>query len=318
MTASKGVLLGLVIFAGVTKYSLASSADSKKEEAILKAYRLLEEAVRTGNGKLWLDLHTREILEQMDTPMKEMMQQGFPGRPVIRLQDSSLIVQESNAAVFGKFINEDGSSQFHAVRFVLEQGKWKILEEQISNGSIDPHSFLPPEDGSFLRRGSPWAKIPYAEKKDEHLVDDATNAWDMQAALDESFLYIRLSSKTELPAVGKEVTEQGITGAPSLPHIVVAIPSESEQFEIFIGDVTTTKFGETPRHFVNYSMTFNHRNDMIFSCHATSPSRLLQVNGKLIDVKIPRASLDLWEGVSLQLISRGPMSGFLPYGPEQF
>ncbi len=211
------------------------------------------------------------------------------------------------------------------MRFVLEEGDWKILEEQISEGPIDPHSFLPPESGSFLRQGTPWAEISYATKTAELSKDDATRNWEMQAALDESFLYVRLSSETELPAVGTEVKEQGVTGAPAIPNIVVERTSDQTQtdtktdrFEIFIGDVTTTKFGTKPRHHVNYSMSFKHGDKTIFYCHATSMNRILQVHGKLIDIMIPRAILLLREGHTLQLISTGPVSGFLPYAPTQF
>jgi hypothetical protein len=33
-----------------------------------------------------------------------------------------VVVREKTAAVFGNFINENGTSQFHALRFVLEDG----------------------------------------------------------------------------------------------------------------------------------------------------------------------------------------------------
>lgn len=319
------VLIGVVTLAILTGYNLSSLADSKTEEVLLKNYRLLEDAIRTGNGKLWLDLHSSTVLEQMDTTFKEGIEQGFPPRPDIRLQHSSLGVQKTDAAVFGKFINEDGHSQFHAVRFVLEQQDWKILHEEISEGFIDPHFFFPPEDGSFLRSGAPWSEVPYATKKVDPSIDDATKEWDMQAVLDESFLHIRLSSKNELPGVGSEVKEQGSTGAPALPLIVVEITSDQkqnggpeQQYEIFVGDVTTIRWGEEPRYFVNYSMTFKHEDEIVAVYHATSFNHLLEVSGEFLNIKIPRVSLGLQERGSLQLVLSGPVSGFLPYEPAQF
>jgi hypothetical protein len=146
----------------------------------------------------------------------------------------------------------------------------------------------------------------------------------LQAVLDESFLYIRLSSKTELPAVGLKIETQGNTGAPPLPYITVEITpgqeqtgGETKQFGIFVGDIITIKGGATPRYSVNYSMTFKHKGKKVFYCHATSLNRLLEIKGKLIDIKIPRDNLGLKEGDSLQLILSGPVSGFLPYTPKR-
>ncbi len=99
------------------------------ESAVIQIYELLEKALRTGDGKLWLELRSQTVLEEMTQDRKRSLEEHLPPQPNVHLQLSSVVIQTDAAAVFGKFVREGGDSQFHAVRFVLENGTWRILKE---------------------------------------------------------------------------------------------------------------------------------------------------------------------------------------------
>lgn len=304
-------------------------------DKVLEVYKLLEESYRTGNGKLWLEIKSMEVLKQMDATMKEMISTKFPSKPEKGFKKSSVIVYKKSAAVIGEVLKIGVHSMFHAIRLVKEDGAWKIVEEKLATNVIDPHSFLPPEDGSFIQQGLSWGKVAYAEKKE---VDPRFNSfadnWAMQAAVDESFLYVRLVSKANLAVVGTKVKDKEDIGIPQFPNIDVEVVHDQKdeskvKFGISVGDVLSTspvfdENGKTKENIykLNYSMSLKDDDfDTIFWCHADSSNGLLGISNNLVDIKIPCASLGLQNSDSLQLIvfaSNGPFPDFEAYEPLLF
>ena len=293
------------------------------ESAVIQIYGLLERALRTGDGKLWLELRSQSVLDEMTQDRKRSLEEHLPPQPNVRLQFSSVLVKNDAAAVFGKFVREGGDSQFHAVRFVLENGTWRILKEAIAERPVHQSSFLPPQGGAFTLEGFPWPDVPLAE-----VVPGNGETWATQAVYDASFLYLRFEGHPELPSVGEEVAGQFVPNLPLMPLAEIeVVPSRSggsgKRFTVTIADVTTQrpKFDETgkaisTRYFMNYSLALqDEEGEVIFHDFADSLSRLIAVYGSSIEVKIPGDSLGLDNGDVARIILRGR---FLPFEVTRF
>jgi hypothetical protein len=229
------------------------------------------------------------------------------------------VVQTDAAAVVGKFVREGGDSQFHAVRFVLENGTWRILKEAIAERPVHQSSFLPPQGGAFTREGFPWSDVPLAE-----VIPGNGKTWATQAVYDASFLYLRFEGHPELPSVGEEVAGQFLPNLPLMPLAEIeVVPSRSggrpgKRFTVTIADVTTQRptFDETSkaistRYFMNYSLALqDEEGEVIFHSFADSLDRLIAVDGRSIEVKIPSDSLGLDNKDVARVILQGR---FLPY-----
>jgi hypothetical protein len=193
------------------------------ESAVIQIYELLERALRTGDGKLWLELRSQTVLDEMTPDRKRSLEEHLPPQPNVHLQLSSVVVQTDDAAVFGKFVREGGGSQFHAVRFVLENGTWRILKEAIAERPVHQSSFLPPQGGAFTREGFPWSDVPLAE-----VIPGNGETWATQAVYDASFLYLRFEGHPDLPSVGEEVADQFVPSLPLMPLAEIeVVPSQS-------------------------------------------------------------------------------------------
>ena len=297
------------------------------ESTVIQIYELLEKALRTGDGKLWLELRSQRVLDEMTEDRKRSLEEDLPSQPNIRLHLSSVVVQTDAAAVFGKFAREGAASQFHAVRLVLENGTWKILKETIAEEPIHQASFLPPQGGAFTRGGAPWSDVPYADE-----LPGMGETWATQAVYDVSFLYLRFDGDLDLPAVGVEVADQIVPGLPLMPLAEIeVVPSQSggppgNRFTVTIADVTTQrpKFDETgkalsTRYFMNYSLALqDEEGEVIFYSFADSLDRLIAVDGRSIEIKIPGDSLGLDKEDVARVILHDSSGRFLPYEVSRF
>ncbi len=314
-------------YSGLTETPGQSSASGSKEAA-LEVCRLLEKSYREGNGQLWLDLKSKDILAQMDYSMKERIVKHFPARPESRFEISSVIAYKKSAAAFGKIIKSKDRSMYHAVKFVLEDAKWKIEHEESGNMPIEPNSFLPPEEAGDTQPGNFWAGVPFAKHRTvDPIFESYAKDWDIQAAIDKSFLYVRLLSKKQLPEIGKRLDDPIKTGAPKMPGIRLLVAGgATKMFNISVGAVASTfaKFDENGRaieniYSLNYSLSVNDGdNSIIFTCHAKDKNKLLQIGANVVDIKAPVASLGLNDEDVLELIfraSNSPEPDFAAYKP---
>src|ERR1017187_2684052 len=72
------------------------------------------------------------------------------------------------------------------MRFVKEDGRWKIKDQAFSDKAYPAESvyaILPPAAGAFERAGAPWQNDAPAFDKAEA----ARHGWQVRAASDESF-----------------------------------------------------------------------------------------------------------------------------------
>jgi len=108
-------------------------------------------------------------------------------------------VQGDEAVLLGQYAQE----AFLSMRFVKEDGRWKIKDFVSSNKAYPADSvyaMIPPGAGAFERAGAPWQNV--APAFDE--ADAAKQGWQVRAVYDESFLYIRIESSTPIPAPGSQ------------------------------------------------------------------------------------------------------------------
>ena len=275
------------------------------EKSVAGVYKDLEEAYRTGNGKMWLNLQSKQVLEDLDEPFKAHIEkEGIPPRPNISMSLLSSIEREDKAALFVKYVDAQGEVQYEALMLVLEDGEWKISETEAGNTPIYAHTFFPPEDGSFIKSGATWERIPYALPSDATTLE--TPKWTVKGVLDESFLYIRMEGQEVLPEPGLELSDPAQTVVPSLSFSIDIIASSTKEatppekrFGVTIseGVTTWTTFDETGRadhteYLLNYSFSYYDQDgNMLFTNSTRSSNPLITMEDRHIDIMIPVPSL---------------------------
>jgi hypothetical protein len=314
------------------------------QQAVLSAYKRMEEADRKGDGQLWLSLRDRKTQDTMNQALKDAIRKGGKSRPSISYEPLAVRVSNNRGIVLGKVSDPDGATtQFDAVLFAIEDGDWKVSREQWSEKPFDQfllYAMLEPEDGAFLREGTPWKGIPYASVNTE-MVRKEDMSWKIQATFDESFAYVRFEAANALPAPGAKVTPElgkiGKTGGPPAPpplrfKVTSAVPdpaaapgeySFSVSALVSTAEIAGAKGKTTTRYSVTYSLYVkNAAGAEVFDSTLGdgSSSRLLSVRDRFIEVRIPlgglgiaasaNSKIDLEEADSVMLV--------LPYHMEPF
>ena len=298
------------VYQGVSTAAATDVKSPDAEPAVLAAYRRMEAADRKGDGELWFALRDRKTLDAMDPALKAAIRKGGRSRPAVRYEASAIRVLNNRAVLIGKVSDPDsGSVQYDTVLFSIEDNEWKVTREQFSDSAFDPFvlsALMPPEDGAFLRALAPWKKIAYAAANTQ-VVKLQNVVWKMQATRDESFLYVRFESASLLPAPGSKVTPQAAkTGSPSglPPSPTLRIKcGEDRAFLVSVRDLVSSKgsFDKKgkpagDRNTIAYSVFVkNGAGEDIFESGVgeDSTSRLLAVQGKFIDVKLPLSGLGI-------------------------
>jgi len=157
--------------------AFADTAVRTGEQAVLSAYKSMEEADRKGDGQLWLSLRGRKTVEGMNQALRDAIRKGGRTRPNVQYLPLAVRAVRDRAVILGKVSDPDAKTeQYEAVQFAIEDGAWKVTSEQWGEKPFDPfvmYALLEPEDGAFARAGSRWKLIPYASpnpdivKKDE-------------------------------------------------------------------------------------------------------------------------------------------------------
>jgi len=256
----------------------------RAEDQVVAVYRQMEKAEQTGDANTWVGLWSREAVANA-----EKMRPYLRPRPNAHYTSSKVFVQGDDAVLLGQI----GEEQFLGMRFVKEDGLWKIKDQVWSNEPYHAHSvyaMIPPPAGAFERAGAPWQKIAPAFDTAEA----AKRGWQVRATYDESFLYVRIESSAPVPAPGSQA-EKPPSGWPVMKVGV----SGGGEFVLYasadIGDEAT--FDEhgranSHRHFVAYSLRLERAGRPIFQASAgLHPDPLVQAGDHFFDLRVPLGTM---------------------------
>jgi hypothetical protein len=259
------------------------------EDQVLAVYRQMERAEQNGDATTWVGLWCRESAANA-----EKMRPYLRSRPDAHYTSSKTFVQGDEAVLLGQI----GKDQFVSMRFVKEDGRWKIKDQIFSENAYAAESVyaaIPPAAGAFERAGAPWQSIAPAFDQ----ADAAKHGWQVRATYDESFLYIRIESSTPIPVPGSTLgsdAEKPPMGWPVMKVEVTKVGvSGIGEFVLHananIGDQATfdqSGRANSHRHYVAYWLMLERAGQMIFQAWAgLSPDPLVQTGEHFFDVRVP-------------------------------
>jgi hypothetical protein len=266
----------------------ASLEDAQaREAAIREAFRKFHAAVKAGNGKLALEMHSKESLDRMTEEQKTLWSRLPPGRSYAP-DVSSVAVRTRTAGVHYTLKDSRGVPNYYFDFFLLEEDQWKIHLTRVQDHAPDDLAkafWLPPDTAPFIEGGEDWSKIEVVPTGDLN--------WSVQLVSDSVFLYIRFIHTTDLPLPGSSFAND----APSpemiyTPGVSIGASSLREGIRLSVaeGIGTRTTKKKNP-FFVSYSLTFRRRGDKSYSANMDSAGGVLKILGRWIDVRVPRETL---------------------------
>jgi hypothetical protein len=253
----------------------------RPEDQVLAVYGQLEKAVQSGDANnTFIGLWSRESASEA-----EKMRLQLHPQPDVHYTSSRVLVQGDEAALLGQI----GKDQFLSMRFVKEDGRWKIKDFASSDKAYHADSvyaMIPPAAGAFERAGAQWQNVAPALDK----ANAARKGWQVRATYDESFLYIRIESSTPIPAPGSQA-EKPPLGWPVMKVGVSGVGQFVLHADANIGDQATfDKSGRanSHRHYVAYWLMLERADQMIFQAWAgLDPHPLVQTGDNFLDVRVP-------------------------------
>ncbi len=269
----------------LTVTTACTQSDQRRVGAVLKQ---LEHAEQAGNFNAWAGVWTRDKSVEI-----EKLRPYMRPRPEAQYRAMKVFIRGDQAVLFVQ--RPFASPSFVTMMLRREGGQWKIQDQMWRDTAPDGNSvyaLLPPGPGAFARAGSPWDQVAPGVDPNQ----PARRGWQMKAVFDESYLYIRIQSSTELPAPGSTIrTPPG--GWPVL-HIDT---SDAGQFVLWdavnVGDQATfDEHGKANSHrpFAAYMIRLERNDHEVFSTSAgLDPSPLLRVAGRDYDIRIPLATMGI-------------------------
>lgn len=262
-----------------------SQSDQSKVETVLKQ---MEQAEQAGDFNAWEALWAKDKLGQI-----EKMRPYVKARPSVQYQLMKSFVHGDQAVLLA----QAASDSFVTIMLQRENGTWKIHDEIWGDTAPDPNSvyaLVPPDPGAFGRAGSPWNQVAPGLNPSEA----SRQGWQIKAAFDESYLYIRIEAANPLPAPGATI-EKPPGGWP----VLKIDTSNSGEFvlnaTVNVGDQATfDEHGKANSHraFADYSIRLERKDHEIFSTSAAlHPSPLLNVEGRNYDIRIPLATMGIMD-----------------------
>lgn len=266
------------------------------ESQVLAVYKQLEKAVQTGDADhTFVGLWTRD--KRSDA---EQLRAHIPPQPNAHYTASKVFVQGDQAVLLGQFAPEG----FLSLRFIQEDGQWKIKDFASSDKpypAASVYSMIPPAAGAFERAGEPWQNVAPALTK----AGAARWSWQLRAAFDDSFLYIRIDSSQPMPAPGAPA-EKPPMGWPVFKIGVSGVGEFVLHADANIGD--NAKFDEngrakTHQHFVAYWLMLERANKTIFQAWAgPDPDPLIRVSGNSLEVRVPMHTLGVTDAAHTKIL----------------
>lgn len=252
----------------------------RPEDQVLAVYKQMEKAAQSGDANTFIGLWSRESASEA-----EKMRPQLHPQPDVHYTSSKVFVQGDEAALLGQY----GKDGFWSVRFVKEDGRWKIKDFAFSDKAYPAESvyaMIPPPAGAFERAGAPWQNVAPAFDK----ADAAKYGFQVRAAYDESFLYIRIESSTPMPAPGSQA-EKPPMGWPVMKVAVSGVGEFVLHATANIGDQATfDKSGRanSHRHYVAYWLMLERADQMIFQASAgLDPDPLIKTGDHFLEVRVP-------------------------------
>jgi hypothetical protein len=240
----------------------------------------MEKAEQSGDANTWVGLWSRESASNA-----EKMRPYIRPRPDAHYTSSKVFVQGDQAVLLG----QSGPNQFLSMRFVKEDGRWKIKDQALGDKAYPSESvyaMIPPAAGAFERAGAPWQNLSPAFDT----ADAARHGWQVRATYDESFLYIRIESSSPIPAPGSQA-EKPPMGWPVMKVGVSGVGEFVLHANANIGDQATFDANgraDSHRHYVAYWLMLERGDQMIFQAWAgLHPDPLVQTGDHFLDVRVP-------------------------------
>ncbi|MFA5192764.1 MAG: hypothetical protein WC740_18805 [Verrucomicrobiia bacterium] len=259
-----------------------------KEAAVKEAFKKLHDAIKAGNGKLALEMRSKESLDQMTDEQKAHWHRLPHGRdyaPAV----VSVSLRTITAGVYYTLKDSRGALNYYFDLFLMEDGQWKLHFTRVRDCPPDDLArafWLPPDTAPFIEGGEDWSKIDAVPTGDPN--------WSVQATSDSVFLYIRFTHATDLPIPGSPET----TNDPRelnlvyTPGVSIGSPNIREGIRFSVGEVIGTRTVKTKNQFfVSYSLSFRRRGDESHSENVNNSGGLLRILGRWIDIRIPREVL---------------------------
>jgi hypothetical protein len=268
------------------------------ESQVLDVYKQLERAAQSGDADNTLvGLWSREKVSQAEG-LRSLMH--LRPQPDAHYTSSRVFVQGDDAVLLGQYA-QDG---FVSIRFVKEDGRWKIKD---FTGSDKPYpaesvyAMLPPPPGAFGRAGEPWQNVAPALDK----ATAAKQGWQLRAAYDESLLYIQIESSKPMPAPGTRA-EKPPMGWPVMKVDVSGVGEFVLHPEADIADhATFDQSGHANSHqpYVAYGLMLERADKMIFQAWADSdPHPLIQVGGNAFELRVPLRTMGIADPTQTRIV----------------
>jgi hypothetical protein len=279
-------------------------------EAVLKQ---MERAEQTGDFNAWVSLWTREKSGEM-----EKMRPYAKARPETQYRAIKTFVRGDEAVLF---VQRPSSSPPFVTLMLRKEGRdWKIQDEMWRDTAPDANSvyaLLPPDPGAFARAGSPWDQVASGVDPSQA----ARLGWQIKAVFDESYLYIRIESSTELPAPGSTITTP--PGGWPVLHIDTSDAGEFVLWDaVNVGDQATfDEHGKANSHrpFAAYMIRMERNDHEVFSTSAgLDPSPLLKVAGRDYDIRIPMATMGISDSRATRMTIRDAQSAVVSIAVQRF
>ncbi len=286
----------------------------RPEDQVLAVYRQMEKALQSGDANTFVGLWSRESASNV-----EGMRPLIHPQPDLHYTASKVFVQGDEAVLLGQF----GKDDFLSLRFVKEDGRWKIKDQVSNNKAYYPDSvyaMIPPAAGAFERAGAPWQKVATAFDAAEA----SKRGWQVRATYDESSLYVRIESSTPLPVPGSNAEKP----PGGWPVMKVGVPGVGEfvlHANANIGDQATfDKNGRANSHrpYVAYWLMLERADQMIFQAWAgLDPDPLVQVRDNFFDVRVPLKTMGVADASHTKIMigdAQWPKSAIFSLEAQQY
>jgi hypothetical protein len=268
-----------------------SQSDQSKVEALLQQ---MERAEQTGDFNAWKALWTSEKSGEI-----EKMRPYATARPSVQYHALNTFVHGDQAVI----LVQAASDSFITMMLRREGGDWKIQDEVWGDTQPDAKSvyaLVPPDPGAFARAGSPWNQV--APGLDP--AQAASQGWQLKAAFDESYLYIRIESSDRLPAPGSTIEKP-----PGDWPVLKIDTSNAGEFVLYdavnVGDQATfDEHGKANSHraFASYTIRLEQKDHAIFTTYSgLDSSPLIKVAGRNYDIRIPLAAMGIMDSRATQM-----------------
>jgi hypothetical protein len=334
---------GGMILAGAYSQSapkIVTGSDRESEQQVRAVLKQMEKAVRAGDPAFEISLYDHATRARMAAAMAKVPHLKPQANPGIHYEAVAVTARGDRAALIARVTGvRQGGVQYDRVRFVREDGSWKVAGEVWSDQPVDPatlYAMAPPAGGAFSRAGSPWERVPYSRANTRWFKPNQLE-WRLQAVRDESFLYVRFEHTAPLLPPNSELDSAMARGGkfvPPMPPIMrIAIAGNTAArrtlLRLQLGGIIETRatFGHdgratSNRFFLQYAMDLGRSdNSSIFNASTDqSYPTLVAVKGRFLEGKIPVQCLGL-DGKStapLDLEEANSLAKILPYHVARF